>query len=587
MSTDTMQASSVWEPYRSRLAGLPEGEGVNIAYEAVDRHVDEGHGRDVAFRFLSKRDAPDALGDTYTYERLAVATSRFAHAMRQLGVRPGEAIFLLAGRVPRLYVAALGALKGQHVVCPLFSAFGPDPIKQRMVLGDAAVLVTTSSLYRRKIAPMRAELPAREYVLLDVDDQADAPDGTLAYGSLVEPQPNSFRIAPTDPETPALLHFTSGTTGTPKGALHVHDAVTMHRATAEAVFGLRSHDVYWCTADPGWVTGTSYGIVGPLAVGATLVVDEAEFDAGRWYRILDAHRVGVWYTAPTAIRMLMYAGAGAVGGADLSSVDRAFSVGEPLSAEAVHWGIDELGITFRDTWWQTETGAMMIANPHDADVRPGSMGHPVCGITAGLLRTEDNGELRRDADGHVIEITDPDEIGMIALRAGWPSMFRTYLGNEDRYRRSFADGWYLAGDLARRSADGSFWFVGRADDVIKTAGHLIGPFEVESVLNEHPDVAGSGVYGVPDDVAGSVIHARVVLRRGAEPTDETMTSIMAHARRRLGAAVAPREILAVDQLPITRSGKVMRRVLRARELGLPEGDLSTLERPESSGGSAS
>lgn len=569
-----------WDAIRAHLTGLPGGEGVNIAYESVDRHLDAGHGDDTAFRFLAKSDPPDATGDAYSYQRLAVETNRFAHALRSLGVWPGEAVFLLAGRIPRLYVAALGTLKGQHVVCPLFSAFGPEPIKQRMVLGDAVALVTTSALYRRKIAPMRAELPARHYILLDVDEQADAPEGTVAYGALVDAQPTHFQIAPTDPETPAILHFTSGTTGTPKGALHVHDAVAMHRATTEAVFGLGRADTYWCTADPGWVTGTSYGIVGPLTVGATLVVDEAEFDATRWYQILDRQAVDVWYTAPTAIRMLMHAGPEAVGDADLSRVSRAFSVGEPLSAEAVRWGIEHLGVTFRDTWWQTETGAMMIANTHDAVVQPGSMGQPVCGMQAGLLRAGDTGELVRDPDGRVIEVVDPDEIGMIALRAGWPSMFRTYLGNDERYQRSFADGWYLAGDLGRRSSDGAFWFVGRADDVIKTAGHLIGPFEVESVLNEHPDVTGSGVYGIPDDVAGEIIHARVVLRRGCEPTDETMTSIMAHARKRLGAAVAPREIVAVESLPITRSGKVMRRVLRARELGLPEGDLSTLERPE-------
>jgi acetyl-CoA synthetase len=230
---------------------------------------------------------------------------------------------------------------------------------------------------------------------------------------------------------------------------------------------------------------------------------------------------------------------------------------------------------------------MMIVNTFDATVQPGSMGRPVCGIEAGLLKTTDAGEIVRDDDGHVIEVHDPDQIGMIALRAGWPSMFRTYLDNEERYRKCFADGWYLAGDLARRDADGAFWFVGRADDVIKTAGHLIGPFEVESVLNEHADVTGSGVYGVPDPVAGELIHARVVLRRGVEPSEETMTGIMAHARRRLGAAVAPREIVAVERLPVTRSGKVMRRVLRARELGLPEGDLSTLEGPQRDEGSNS
>jgi acetyl-CoA synthetase len=549
----------------------------NIAHEAIDRHLEAGDGDRVAFRFLAKGDPPDAAGDVYTYQRLAVETNRFAHALRSLGVWPGEAVFVLAGRVPRLYVSVLGALRGQHIVCPLFSAFGPDPIEQRMRLGNAKVLITTAALYRRKIAPMRDRLPTQHYVLLDVDDQADAPDDTLAFGALVEAQPTHFATAPTDPETPALLHFTSGTTGTPKGALHVHGAVTGHRATTEVVFGLGPGETYWCTADPGWVTGTSYGIIGPLTVGATVIVDEAEFDPVRWYRILDDQAVDVWYTAPTAIRMLMHAGAEAVGDADLSRMQRAFSVGEPLSAEAVEWGRDALGLTFHDTWWQTETGAIMIANPHDGVVRPGSMGRPVCGIEAGLLRTDDLGELRLDDDGRPVEVSEPDGIGMIALRAGWPSMFRTYLGNEERYRRCFADGWYLAGDLARRSEDGSFWFVGRADDVIKTAGHLIGPFEVESVLNEHPDVNGSGVYGVPDPVAGEVIHARVVLRRGVEPDETTMTSVMAHARRRLGAAVAPREIVAVDRLPVTRSGKVMRRLLRARELGLPEGDLSTLE----------
>ena len=576
---NTALEANHWQTVRDQLVGLPAGDGVNIAYEAVDRHVAEGFGSTVAMRFLGKHDAPDAAGQSYSYQRLATETSRFAHVLRGLDVRPGETVFLLAGRIPRLYVAALGAIKGQHVVCPLFSAFGPEPIKQRMVLGNAAVLVTTSSLYRRKVAALRDELPVRHVILLDVDDQCDAPPDTLAYGSLFDRAIGEFQIATTAPETPALLHFTSGTTGAPKGALHVHDAVAMHRATTEEVFRLRRGDIYWCTADPGWVTGTSYGIIGPLTVGATLIVDEAEFDAERWYRILDGQRVDVWYTAPTAIRMLMHAGAEAAAGIDLSSVQRAFSVGEPLSAEAVNWGIDQLGLTFRDTWWQTETGAMMIANTAAGDVLPGSMGRPVCGIEAGLLATTDAGEIVLDDEGHVIEIDDPDQIGMIALRAGWPSMFRTYLDNDERYRKCFADGWYLAGDLARRDAGGSFWFVGRADDVIKTAGHLIGPFEVESVLNEHPDVTGSGVYGIPDPVAGELIHARIVLRRGIEPTDETMTNIMAHARRRLGAAVAPRQIVAVDRLPVTRSGKVMRRVLRARELGLPEGDLSTLEGP--------
>jgi acetyl-CoA synthetase len=566
-----------WASLRERLAGLPGGAGVNLAYEAVDRHLAAGYGADIAVRFLCRTDPPESAGEPWTYERLARESSAFTAALRGLGVRPGERVFLLAGRVPRAYAAVLGALRGRYVACPLFSAFGPEPITQRMEIGDAAVLVTTSALYRRKFAAVRDRVPARHVLLLDVDEADLAPDGTLAYGAVVDADRPVDPIEPTDPDTPALLHFTSGTTGTPKGALHVHAAATMHRATTEDVLGVRRGDVYWCTADPGWVTGTSYGIIGPLSAGATVVVDEAEFDADRWYRILDRQRVDVWYTAPTAIRMLMHAGAEAATRRELSRVRSAFSVGEPLSADAVQWGIDRLGITFRDTWWQTETGAIMIANPAGATVEPGSMGRPVCGIQATLLATDADGDVVRDASGRVVEVTDPEAIGMIALRSGWPSMFREYLGNRERYERCFADGWYLAGDLARRDATGAFWFVGRADDVIKTAGHLIGPFEVESVLNEHRDVTGSGVYGVPDPVAGAVIHARVVLRRGVEPTEALMTDVMAHARRHLGAALAPREIVAVDALPVTRSGKVMRRVLRARELGLPEGDLSTLE----------
>jgi acetyl-CoA synthetase len=549
-----------------------------MAYEIVDRHVEQGRGAHVAMRFLSRADPPEAIGDAYTYERLRTESNRFAAALGELGVGRGETVFVLSPRVPSLYVAVLGALRGGQMVCPLFAAFGPEPIQQRMVLGDARVLVTTSALYDRKIAPIRDQLGVRHVVLTDVGDGADLPDRTLSFHELMSAADVDVGVADTRADTPALLHFTSGTTGAPKGAVHVHGALLMQRRSTRAVLGLRADDVYWCTADPGWVTGTSYGILGPLAVGVTSVVDEAEFDAERWYRVLARQHVTVWYTAPTAIRMLMRAGAQCASGLDLSSLRSAFSVGEPLSADAVRWGTEELGITFRDTWWQTETGSIMIANAHDAEVRPGSMGKAVDGIAATLLATDDEGELMLNAEGHVAEVAEPGGVGMIALRPGWSSMFRTYLNAPDRYARAFADGWYVSGDLARRDVDGYFWFVGRADDVIKTAGHLIGPFEIESVLNEHPDVTGSGVYGVPDPVAGNVIHACVVLRQGTDPSPRVMADVMAHARRKLGAALAPRQIFPVDDLPLTRSGKVMRRVLRARELHLPEGDLSTLEK---------
>jgi acetyl-CoA synthetase len=552
-------------------------EACNIGLAVTDAQVVAGRGDQPAIRFLSKTDPPDAGGTTYTYRRLAEESTKFANALIGLGVPPGSTVFVLAGRVPGLYVSVLGALKGGYLVCPLFSAFGPEPIRQRLTLGNAKVLVTTRALYERKVAAMRDELDLSEVVLLDVETADSAPAATLSFAALLDDAASTPIVSITDTETPGLLHFTSGTTGTPKGAVLVHGALEMQRSTTRGVLGVQPGDVYWCTADPGWVTGTAYGIVGPLSIGASMVVDEAEFDAERWYAILASQHVAVWYTAPTAIRMLMRAGAELVGANDLSGVREAFSVGEPLNADAVEWGIDNLGIAFRDTWWQTETGAIMIANPAGGPVRPGSMGRTVEGVEATLLMTDDDGELLRDHDGHVSEVSDPDAIGMIALRPGWSSMFRTYLNAADRYRKAFADGWYLAGDLARRDRDGFYWFVGRADDVIKTAGHLIGPFEVESVLNEHPDVVSSGVYGVPDPVAGNIIHARVVLGEGVAATPDVMASVMAHARRRLGGAVAPRQILAVDELPLTRSGKVMRRLLRARELGLPEGDLSTLE----------
>lgn len=544
--------------------------GLNIADEAVFRHVRSGDGDRLAMRFIGKDDGITDL----TYAALADRAARFATVLDGLGVAPGSSVFLLAGRVPDLYAAALGALAARCVVCPLFSAFGPEPVRQRMQLGHAKVLVTTASLYRRKVAPIRAELTELEHVLV-VDDVA--PEGTMSLAGLLASCEPCREFGPTDAEDAALLHFTSGTTGAPKGALHVHAAVVAHHDSAREVFGLAPGDVYWCTADPGWVTGTSYGLVAPLTCGATMIVDEAEFDAERWYRILQDQGVEVWYTAPTAIRMLMKAGDDLPRRFDLSRLRLAASVGEPLDADAVRWGADVLGLPFHDTWWQTETGSIMIATRPGVAVRPGSMGTPLPWITAGLLASDDDGQVVLDAAGHATEVSDPETAGVLALRPGWASMFRTYLGADERYRSSFVDGWYVAGDLARRDADGYYWFVGRADDVIKTAGHLIGPFEVEQVLMEHGDVVQAGVYGVPDDVAGAVVHARIVVRPGVEETDDLLADVMAHARRRLGPAVAPRQLAVVSELPVTRSGKVMRRLLRARELGLPEGDLSTLE----------
>ncbi len=581
--------SSAWD----ELGGPPGPDGrVNIADRAVDRHVREGRGAVVALRWFARDDLALASPIDITYERLARRTTRFAAALRRCGVSAGDGVATLAGRIPELYVAALGSLKAGAVYTPLFSAFGPDPIAQRMNLGRIKVLVTTPLLYRRKVAPILDRLPSLALVVVTGATEeevhprppAGARPAVVSYGRFLDDGGDQDPSAVTTTETPALVHFTSGTTGTPKGAVHVHGAVVTHFSTGRAVLDLHPGDVYWCTADPGWVTGTSYGIVSPLANGVTSIIDEADFDAERWYRIIDEQRVNVLYTAPTAIRMLERLGADAVAGHEFPALRLVGSVGEPLDAESVLWCRDVFGVPVLDTWWQTETGGIMIANRCDQEVRPGSMGRPLPGIEATLLERTADGELVLDAAGRPLQVTDPDRSGELALRSGWPSMFRTYLDQPARYAACFVDGWYRSGDLARRDADGYYWFVGRGDDVIKTAGHLIGPFEVESAMNEHAAVVETGVIGKPDPTAGSIIKAFVVLRNDVDPSEELRRDLLGHARRKLGAAVAPREIEIVGQLPHTRSGKIMRRVLKARELGEDEGDVSTLEVGASGGG---
>jgi acetyl-CoA synthetase len=547
------------------LDGLPGG-GINIAHEAVDRHAAGARADHVALRWLGR----DGSTRDLTYAELARESSRFAGLLRQLGIDEGARVFLLTGRIPDLYVAALGTLKAKCVLSPLFAAFGPEPIQARLSRGEAAALVTTPALYRRKVEPIRDQVPTLEHVLL-AGSSADAslPARTLALDAALEGIPDDFTIPPTDPESPALLHFTSGTTGLPKGAVHVHRAVLAHHVTGRFALDLHPDDIFWCTADPGWVTGTSYGIVSPLSNGVTSIVDEAEFDAERWYSILQDQGVTVWYTAPTAVRMLMRAGPELPRRYDLSKLRLIASVGEPLNPEAVVWGKEVLGLPIHDNWWQTETGGIMIANYPSMEIRPGSMGRPLPGVEAAIVR-------RRDDDG--VEVVEEHDVqGELALRPGWPSMFRAYLNDEERYRSCFAGGWYLTGDLARRDADGYFWFVGRADDVIKSAGHLIGPFEVESTLMEHPAVAEAGVIGIPDAVSGEVVKAFVSLKPGHEGDEELRLDLLGFARTRLGAAVAPKAIDFVESIPKNRAGKIMRRLLKARELGLPEGDTSTLE----------
>ena len=567
------RASFSWSEARRALEGLPGG-GLNMAHEAVVRHARGSRSDHVALRCLGR----GGQGADVTFAELDRGSNRFANVLGALGVGPGDRVFVLLPRDRELYEVALGVLKNRSVLCPLFAAFGPEPIRQRMEIGGASVLVTTPTLYRHKVASVRDRLPALRHVLLAGEGDGSPATDTLDLSPLMDAAADEFVIAPTRPDDMALLHFTSGTTGTPKGAIHVHEAVVSHYVTGRLALDLHPEDVFWCTADPGWVTGTSYGIVSPLVHGVTTIVDEGDFDARRWYATLEHQRVSVWYTAPTALRMLMRAGAALAKEYDLSALRFIASVGEPLNPEVVLWGRDVLGLAIHDNWWQTETGGIMIANYPSMDIRPGSMGRPLPGIEATVLRRDEGGHVLTGPDGDALEV-GPGQEGELALRPGWPSMFRGYLGNDERYRACFVGGWYLSGDLARRDEDGYFWFIGRGDDVIKSAGHLIGPFEVESALMEHEAVAEVGVIGVPDELLGEAVKAFVTLNAGVTPSEDLRLDLLGFARRRLGAAVAPREIVFTHDLPHTKSGKIMRRLLKARELGLPEGDTSTLEVP--------
>jgi acetyl-CoA synthetase len=560
----TALASFSWDALRRELGSGP-GAAYNLGWLAADRWAQSERAGAPALRCVG------AAGDVreISFAQLANQATRFTNVLQGLGVQRGQRVFLLLPRTSDLYAAALGTLRHGAVLSPLFAAFGPEPLLTRLNLGEATVLVTSAALYQRRVAGIVSQVPSLKHVLVaGCPADGPVPAGTQNLAGLMAQASETGDAAPTTAEDAALLHFTSGTTGRPKGALHVHGAALMHYMTGKYALDLHPEDVFWCTADPGWVTGTSYGVLAPLLHGVTSVVDEAEFDAERWYRILDEQRVTVWYTAPTAIRMLMKAGADVARRHNRPALRFIASVGEPLNAEAVWWGLETLGLPIHDNWWQTETGGIIVGNTPAQDIKPGSMGRPLPGVEVAIVRRV--GE-------RVEPVAEADKEGELALRPGWPSMFRAYLNEPERYQKCFVDGWYLSGDLARRDADGYYWFVGRADDVIKSSGHLIGPFEVESVLMEDPAVAEAGVIGVPDPLIGERVKAFVSLRSGMAPSEELRARLLGLARKRLGASIAPKEIAFVDSLPRTRSGKIMRRLLRARELGLPEGDTSMLE----------
>jgi len=537
-----------WKEAEKEIAWFP-GKKVNAAFNAIDRNVKGPRKNKIALYWEGESGEKKKL----TFFELYRLSNQFARLLKKSGIKRGERVFFFLPRVPELYFGFLGTLKIGAVAGTLFSAFGPQAILDRLKNSGAKVLVTNKELYSR-MEKIEKQLPELKKVILVENLKA-----------LLERLPDKLRCARMEPTEPAFMLYTSGTTGKPKGVVHAHQAIILEHMTAKWVLDLREDDVYWCTADPGWVTGIAYEILGSWSNGASTLVYEGRFDPEKWYQLIQDYRVNVWYTAPTAIRMLAAMDSGLTKKYDLSSLRHLASVGEPLNPEAIYWGLRAFKLPFHDNWWQTETGGILIANYPCLEIRPGSMGKPVPGVKASIVSEQ----------GKEIGV---NQIGNLAIKPPWPAMMRKIWRRPRKYQSYFVNGWYISGDLAYKDKDGYFWFVGRADDVIKTSGERVGPFEVESALVSHPAVAEAGVIGKPDPVRGEIIKAFIALKPGQKGSEGLKEQIKNYVKRELSGHAYPREIEFIDSLPKTRSGKIVRRLLKAKELGLPMGDVSTLEK---------
>ncbi len=537
-----------WKVFLKEELEFFDGGKFNAAYNAISRHAKDELKNKVALYWLDA----ELNEKKFTFQEIDELSSKFANLLRSFGVDRGDRVFFFLPRVPAMYYGFLGTLKVGAIAGTLFSAFQEKALVDRLGNSSAKVVITTKELLPR-ITKVKKNLPDLEKVILAED-----------LDKLMAEMDDQFKVREMDLDDPAFMLYTSGTTGKPKGVIHTHKAVIQEHMTAKYVLDMKDNDIYWCTADPGWVTGIAYEILGSWSVGASSVIFEGKFDPAIWYKILQDWKVTVWYTAPTAIRLLQAAGDDLPKKYDLSNLRHACSVGEPLNPAPIRWGIKVLGIVFHDTWWQTETGAISIANYPGMSLKIGSMGRPVPGVEAAIIDDEGK-ELR------------PMTEGSLALKKGWPSMMKTIWRRPKKYKSYFVDEWYVSGDRAYMDKDGYFWFVGRDDDVIKTSGERVGPFEVESALIDHPAVVEAGVIGKPDEVRGQIIKAFVVLRPGVKPSEALKEELASEVKKHLAGHAYPREIEFIDKLPKTRSGKIVRRMLRAKELGLDVGDTSTLE----------
>lgn len=542
-----------WKSVEQAFSWSKTGK-INMAYECIDRHVDEGKGDKIALNYKD-----DQRHESYTFDDMKKYSNKAANVLKnEADVKKGDRVFIFMSRTPELYFAFLGILKIGAIVGPLFEAFMEKAVADRLENSEAKVIITNKALLPR--IP-KDKLPHLEKIVV-VDN--DVEEGYVDFNRSFKEASEDFDIEWLNEDDGLILHYTSGSTGQPKGVLHVQKAMLVHYISGKYVLDLQDEDVYWCTADPGWVTGTSYGVFAPWLNGVTNCIVGGRFSPEQWYKMIQDFKVTVWYTAPTALRMLMSAGDDVVDKYDLSSLRSILSVGEPLNPEVIKWSKDVFHKRVLDTWWMTETGGHMIVNYPAMDIKLGSMGKPLPGIEAAIVDDKGN-EL------------PPNRMGNLAIKKGWPSMMHAIWKNPEKYDSYFIGDWYVSGDSAYKDEDGYYWFQGRVDDVIMTAGERVGPFEVESKLVEHEAVAEAGVIGKPDPVRGEIIKAFVALREGYEPSDELKQSIKQFVKEGLSAHSAPREIEFKDKLPKTRSGKIMRRVLKAWELDLDAGDLSTME----------
>ncbi|GAA0608842.1 acetate--CoA ligase [Virgibacillus siamensis] len=552
---EKMRKTFSWDDMKKNFSWNETGK-VNMAYEAIDRHAENPDTKDKIALHYSSPDREESL----TFDDLKKSSNQFANVLKKYNVEKGERIFLFLPRSPEFYAAFLGILKVGAIAGPLFEAFMEQAVRDRLQDSEASMLITTPDLLER--VP-QDDLPDLKKIVL-VGDSKETSDKYIDYDKEMKDASTDFEMEWVDLEDGMVIHYTSGSTGKPKGVYHVHNAMIQHYATAEWVLDLKKDDVYWCTADPGWVTGTSYGIFAPWLYGVTNVVRGGRFSPDAWYGTLDKYNVTVWYTAPTALRKLVSAGSEIPKKHDLSSLRHIMSVGEPLNPEVVSWGLEAFDLRIHDTWWMTETGAQLIVNIPSMEIRSGSMGKPLPGIEASIVDNEGN-EL------------PPNQMGNLAIKKGWPSMMRKIWKRPEKFESYFINGWYVSGDSAYKDEDGYFWFQGRLDDVINTSGERVGPFEVESKLIEHEAVAEAGVIGKPDPERGEIIKAFITLNDGYKESDELLEEIRQFIKTGLSAHAAPRELEVKDSIPKTRSGKIMRRLLKSWELGLPTGDTSTLE----------